>query len=150
MAIYRMFRMQRGENRTQTAHTFVHISHTPGGPRLPISRSHPRTASPRTRVCGLRLRKHSRVKGFSLSVPTVVLNSGGHNCTRYRCRSPFISYNEGNDSDEPRFRGFGGCCRDRCKLLTKHKDHTFRSSSSRRTHSAMSDPWSQTEILRKK
>jgi|HubBroStandDraft_6_1064221.scaffolds.fasta_scaffold688505_1 hypothetical protein len=62
MAIYRMFRMQRGENRTQTAHTFVHISHTPGGPRLPISRSHPRTASPRTRVCGLRLRKHSRVK----------------------------------------------------------------------------------------
>ena len=29
-----MFRMQCGENSTQTAHTFVHISHTPGGPRF--------------------------------------------------------------------------------------------------------------------
>jgi hypothetical protein len=26
--------MQCGENSTQTAHTFVHISHTPGGPRF--------------------------------------------------------------------------------------------------------------------
>ena len=34
MAIYRMFRMQCGENSTQTAHTFVHITHTPGGPRF--------------------------------------------------------------------------------------------------------------------
>lgn len=71
---------------------------------------------------------------------------GGHRCIRYRCVSPFISY---NDSDEPRFPGFGGRCRDRCNLLTKHKDNTFRPSGSR-THPVMSDPWSQTEILRKK
>jgi len=29
--------MQRSGNSTQIAHTFVHISHTPGGPCLPIS-----------------------------------------------------------------------------------------------------------------
>jgi hypothetical protein len=94
-------------------------------------------------------RKHSRMRGFSQSVPIVTLNSGVTVCIRYRCVSPFISYKAGYDSDEPRFPGFGGCCRDRCNRLTKHKDNTFRASGSR-THPVMSDPWSQTEILRKK
>jgi transposase InsO family protein len=49
-----MFRMQCGENSTQTAHTFVHISHTPGGPRFahingPLG-AHTQSAQGRVRV----------------------------------------------------------------------------------------------------
>ena len=46
--------MQCGENSTQTAHTFVHISHTPGGPRFahingPLG-EHTQSAQGRVRV----------------------------------------------------------------------------------------------------